>query len=291
MLATTLSPLSWAPCSVVSLPLITVRLRSASTTVSTCVVPLPLPLPLAVLADTYQPVCAPMLKPISPLPLLFFDDCVWSSASLRRVMLSRAASATLSPFTWLPMMLRSPAVATMLTSPWLRMVLPTADWSWLVWLALELEAPMPMPLAVLADTYQPVCAPMLKPISPLPLLFFDDCVWSSASLRRVMLSRAASATLSPFTWLPMMLRSPAVATMLTSPWLRMVLPTADWSWLVWLALELEAPMPMRRLTPSVAPEAPCCMAPPTPAAALAACTAYSAFRRSSCALPAALAAP
>jgi hypothetical protein len=73
----------------------TVRLRSASTTVSTCVVPLPLPLPLAVLADTYQPVCAPMLKPISPLPLLFFDDCVWSSASLRRVMLSRAASATL----------------------------------------------------------------------------------------------------------------------------------------------------------------------------------------------------
>ncbi len=191
MLATTLSPLSWAPCSVVSLPLMTVRLRSASTTVSTCVVPLPLPLPLAVLADTYQP----------------------------------------------------------------------------------------------------VCAPMLKPISPLPLLFFDDCVWSSVSLRRVMLSRAASATLSPFTRLPMMLRSPAVATMLTSPWLRMVLPTADWSWLVWLALELEAPMPMRRLTPSVAPEAPCCMAPPTPAAALAACTAYSAFRRSSCALPAALAAP
>ncbi|HFK2883912.1 TPA: hypothetical protein ACGY73_002052 [Stenotrophomonas maltophilia] len=86
------------------------------------------------------------------------------------------------------------------------------------------------------------------------------------------MSRAASATLSPFTWLPMMFRSPAVATMLTSPWLRMVLPTADWSWLVWLALELEAPMPMpiRRLTPSVAPEAPCCMALPTPAAALAA---------------------
>ncbi len=64
-----------------------------------------------------------------------------------------------------------------------------------------------------------------------------------------MLSRAASPTSSPFTWLPMTLRSPAVATMLTSPWLRMVLPTADWSWLVWLALELEAPMSIGRTSP------------------------------------------
>jgi len=70
-------------------------------------------------------------------------------------------------------------------------------------------------------------------------LFFDDCVWSSASLRRVMLSHAASATLSPFTWL------------------RMVLPTADWSWLVWLALELEAPMPIGRTRPQ-----PKALAPP-----------------------------
>ncbi|WP_144435298.1 hypothetical protein [Stenotrophomonas maltophilia] len=69
--------------------------------------------------------------------------------------------------------------------------------------------------------------------------------------------------------------------MLTSPWLRMLLPTADWSWLVWLELELElepeAPMPMRRLTPSVVQEAPCCMAPPTPAAALAAWAASTRY--------------
>ncbi|WP_414486940.1 hypothetical protein, partial [Stenotrophomonas maltophilia] len=38
---------------------------------------------------------------------------------------------------------------------------------------------------------------------------------------------------------------------------RMVLPTADWSWLVWLALELEAPMPIGRTSPQ-----PKALAPP-----------------------------
>ena len=94
--------------------------------------------------------------------------------------------------------------------------------------------PLPLPLAVLAGTYQPVGAPMLKPISPLPLLFFDDCVCSSVSLRRVMLCYPP-----PILW-----------------------------WHVCLELELETPMPMpmpmRRLTPSMVPEAPCSMAPPTP---------------------------
>ncbi|OAX57014.1 hypothetical protein A6R73_11460 [Xanthomonas translucens pv. poae] len=93
--------------------------------------------------------------------------------------------------------------------------------------------------------------PTLTPISPPAFLFSDLLVLVSSLLSRLRLLAAANATFSPVILLPITLRSPPVAAMVTLPSLRMRLPPVVSSCVVVLLDELLAPMPMRRLMPPI----------------------------------------